>query len=112
DVYTPYTPPGLSGTRSSQRMNDNTTLALFSNVGIQSFNGGTFVVVVTLDNDAKGQLVNLSGFVKTTAGTTNRYTFTGPSSAATTAIRQLLFQPTLNRIGGGTNETTAFTITL
>src|SRR5207244_12222782 len=42
----------------------------------------------------------------------NSYIFSGTSEAATAAIRQMLFQPTNNRINGSTNETTYITITL
>src|SRR5581483_7425445 len=63
-VYTPVTPPGLSGTASGQHVNDNSTIALFSGVTMQSFNAGSFIVVIQLDSDVKGQLVNLGGFVK------------------------------------------------
>jgi VCBS repeat-containing protein len=112
DVYTPVALPGLTGTRSDQRVNDNSTIAPFSNVSIQSFNAGAFSVILQLDNDAKGELVNLGGFTKSTSSTPNSYVFTGTSEAATAAIRQMLFQPTNNRINGSTNETTFFTIIL
>ncbi len=112
DVYTPFTPPGLSGTRTGQRVNDDSTVAPFSTVSIQSFNGGAFSVIVHLDDDAKGQLINLSGFVKSTGTTPASYVFSGTSEGATAAIRQLLFQPTPNRINGSTNETTVFSIIL
>src|SRR5882724_2266163 len=108
DIYTPYTPPGLSGTRSNQRVNDNASLALFSTVSIQSFNGGSFSVIINLSSDTNGSLINLSGFVRSGSN----YVFTGSSEAATAAIRQLLFQPTNNRINGGTTDPTTFYITL
>jgi VCBS repeat-containing protein len=111
-VYTPYTPPGLTGTRANQRLNDNSTIALFNTVSLQSFNSGTFTVVLSLDNDIKGQLVNLVGFVKNTNTFPARYMFSGDSETATADIRQLLFRPTPNRINGGSTDTTTFSITL
>ncbi len=111
-VYTPVTPPGLSGTASGQHVNDNSTIALFSGVTMQSFNAGSFIVVIQLDSDVKGQLVNLGGFVKANTLPSASYSFTGTAQAATAAIRQLLFQPTPNRINGSTNETTFFTLTM
>ena len=111
DVYSPFTPPGLSGTQADQRVNDKSTIAPFSTVSIQSLNGGAFAVLVQLDNDAKGGLINLSGFVKAN-GPRARYTFTGPSEAATTAIRQMLFKPAEDRLSGFAVETVAFEISL
>lgn len=110
DVYSPYTPPGLAGTRSDQRVNDTDTIAPFAGAAIQSFNAGAFSVQVRLDDDAKGELINLAGFVKT--GTPALYTFTGPSEQATLAIRQLLFRPVQNRLNGSVTETATFDITL
>src|SRR6185503_3350899 len=111
DVYSPFTPPGLSGTQADQRVNDKSTIAPFSTVSIQSLNGGAFAVLVQLDNDAKGGLINLSGFVKT-SGPRARYTFSGPSEAATTAIRQMLFKPAEDRLNGSAVETVVFEISL
>lgn len=111
DVYSPFTPPGLSGTQADQRVNDKSTLAPFSMVSIQSLNGGAFAVRVQIDDDAKGELINLSGFVKT-PGPRALYTFTGPSEAATLAIRQMLFRPAANRLNGSATETAVFEITL
>ncbi len=111
DVFSPFTPPGLSGTQADQRVNDKNTLAPFSTVSIQSLNGGSFAVLVQLDDDSKGELINLSGFVKT-AGTRARYTFTGASEAATLAIRQMLFRPAANRLNGSATETVVFEISL
>jgi VCBS repeat-containing protein len=115
DLYSLVSPPGLSGTASGQRVNDNTTVALFSGVTIKSFNGNSMTVRVGLSgvaDETQGQIVNLSGFVKNTSVTPPTYDFTGTSEAATTAIRALLFQPTPNRINGSTTDTAVFGITL
>lgn len=115
DLYSLVSPPGLSGTVSGQRVNDNTTIALFSGVTIQSFNGNSVIVRVGLSgvtDETQGQLVNLSGFVKNSSVAPPIYEFSGTSEAATIAIRALLFQPTPNRINGSSTDTAAFGITL
>src|SRR5205807_1262145 len=110
-------PPGLSGMQSGQTVNDNSTVAPFSKVSIQSFNGSSVTIQITLTggatNDARGQLINLGSFNRTTnAAAPSLYQFSGTSEAATAAIRALLFQPTPNRINGSTNETARFGLTL
>ncbi len=115
DLYSLISPPGLTGTVSGQRVNDNTTVALFSGVTIQSHNGSSVIVRVGLSgvsDETQGQLVNLSGFVKNTSVSPAIYEFSGTSEAATVAIRALLFQPTPNRINGSTTDTASFGITL
>ncbi len=111
-VYTPVRPPGLSGTQSGLHVNDNSTIAPFSTVTLQSLNAGALGVVLQLDNDVKGQLINLGPFVRSNTSPEVSYVFSGTADAATAAIRQILFQPTPNRIPGNTNETTFFTILL
>ena len=104
DLYSQLTPPGLSGMESGQVVNDNTTLAAFSRVSIQSGNGTAITVRVQLSgvtNDNQGQLINLGDFTRLTSLTAaSIYEFTGTSEAATTGIRALFFQPTPNRIAG------------
>ena len=112
DIYSIVSPAGLTGTQAGQRVNDNTTLQLFSAVSIQSFNGTAVTVKISLTNDIQGQLINLSGFVKLTNTSPAVYQFSGASEAATAAIRSLLFRPTENRIDGSATETTLFGITL
>ncbi len=112
DVYSIVSPAGLTGTQAGQRVNDNTTIQLFSAVSIQSFNGTSVTVKISLTNDIQGQLINLSGFAKLTNTSPAVYQFSGASEAATAAIRSLLFRPTENRINGSVTETTLFGITL
>ncbi|MEI6196514.1 MAG: choice-of-anchor Q domain-containing protein, partial [Verrucomicrobiota bacterium] len=116
DVFSVVSPPGLTGTQSGQIVNDNTTIALFSKVGIQSFNGNFVTVQLALygvTNDDQGQLFNLSSFTRATLpGATSLYSYTGTSEGATAAIRSILFQPTPNRIGGSTSETVTLGIRL
>lgn len=112
DVYSVVSPAGLTGTQAGQRVNDNTTIQPFSTVSIQSFNGTAVTVKISLTNDIQGELINLSGFTKSTATSPAVYQFTGSSEAATAAIRSLLFRPAENRIDGSSTETTVFGITL
>ncbi|MCX6896826.1 MAG: lamin tail domain-containing protein, partial [Verrucomicrobia bacterium] len=117
DLYSLVSPPGLSGMQSGQTVNDNSTVAAFSKVSIQSFNGSAVTIRIALaggvTNDAQGQLINLGSFSKTTVGgAPSVYSFTGTSEAATAAIRALLFQPVANRIGGGSTDTARFGLTL
>jgi len=117
DVFSIISPPGLTGTQSGQIVNDNTTIAPFSKVAIQSFNGNSVAVIISLaggaTNDVQGQLLNLGGFTRTlNASTPSLYSFSGTSEGATAAIRTLLFQPTPNRIGGSLSDTATFSIQL
>ena len=115
DLYSLISPPGLSGTASGQRVNDNTTIALFNAVTIKSFNGNSMIVRVGLSgvsDETQGTIINLSGFVKNTSVSPPTYDFSGTSEAATAAIRALLFQPTPNRINGSSTDTAVFAITL
>ncbi|MGZ4961054.1 MAG: Ig-like domain-containing protein [Limisphaerales bacterium] len=115
DLYSLISPPGLSGTASGQRVNDNTSIALFSSVTIKSFNGNSMIVKVGLSgvtDETQGTIANLSGFVKNTSVSPPTYDFGGTSEAATTAIRALVFQPTPNRINGSSTDTVVFGITL
>jgi|GEM_PF-626118 len=118
DLYTIYSPPGLSGTQSGQITYDNATIALFSKVSIQSFNGNAMSVWISLaggaTNDIQGQLINLGSFTKSSVSNApSLYQYTGTSEGATAAIRALLFQPTPNRIiGSSLGEIATFAITL
>ncbi len=112
DVFTLTTAPTLSGTRANQPVNDNTTIAPFSSVTVISGNGTPVIATIRLDEDGKGQLISLGGFTKVTSTSPVTYTATGSSDQITSAMRQLAFQPTGNRLGGATNETVVFTIGL
>ncbi|MGO4705756.1 hypothetical protein AB4072_08265 [Microvirga sp. 2MCAF38] len=82
----------------------------FSAVGITETNANDDVTLtITLDDDAKGVLSNLSGF---TYDTNNHwYTFTGNAVAAQAAIQALRYNPR-DRAGTTVSETTTFTITV
>ncbi|MBS0196832.1 MAG: DUF4347 domain-containing protein [Planctomycetes bacterium] len=105
--------PSITGTSAGQAVNDNATLSPFSGVTIADVDPGqTLSVSVSLDSAAKGAFTSgsltTSGFVSAGGGV---YTFSGTASAATTAIRALVFAPTENRVAATTTETTTFTIT-
>ena len=117
NLYSVVLPPGLSGLQAGQTVNDNTTVAPFSKVKIQTFNGSAVSVRVQLTggatNDVRGLLVNLGSFTRTILpNAPSLYQFSGTSEAATAAIAALLFQPTPNRINGSTTEIVTFGLTL
>jgi hypothetical protein len=108
-------PPTITGTVAGQAVNDNATLSPFSGVTIAYADAPSqsLVTTVTLDTAAKGAFtagsLTASGFSSAGAGS---YTFNGTAAAATTAIRQLVFAPTANRVPRGSSETTTFSISV
>jgi hypothetical protein len=103
----------LAETSNLTSITDKQTATPFSGVTISDVDvpAQTLTVSVTLDSAAKGSFtaasLSASGFVDATGGV---YTFSGTAAAATTAIRQLVFQPAENRITLGTTEDATFTI--
>ncbi len=109
--------PAFSGVQSGQIVNDKSTLAPFSQIGIQSYSGNAVTVQITLGggatNDAQGTLVNLGPFVKTTsAGAPSVYSYSAVSATVAAAMRIINFTPAPNRIPGGTNDITTFKLKL
>lgn len=108
-------PPVISGTVASQAVNDDATLALFNGVTVSSDDAPnqTLTCTVTLDASAKGEMtaasLTASGFADAGAGA---YSLSAKASDITTAIRQLVFAPTANRVARGSTETTTFTISV
>ncbi|MBE9070418.1 hypothetical protein IQ260_27625, partial [Leptolyngbya cf. ectocarpi LEGE 11479] len=103
--------PTISGTASGQAVNDNATLLPFSSVTLADANGDNVSVSVALDDANKGVFtaasLSAAGFMD--AGGT--YTLASTTTAiAQTAIRQLVFAPTDNRVAPTLTETSAFTI--
>jgi len=103
----------ITGTVAGQTVDDNATISPFTGVTI-TYNGTpaqSLTTTVTLDTAAKGAFtsasLSASGFSAAGPGT---YTFTGTDADATTAIHQLVFAPTANRVPRGSTETTTFTI--
>ncbi len=106
--------PTISGASSGQPVNDNATIAPFSGLTIADVDPGqSQTVTVTLDAAAKGAFssasLTASGFTNPSSGV---YSFTGSAAAATIAIRQLIFQPTANRVNPTLTETTTFTVSV
>jgi hypothetical protein len=104
--------PTISDATASQPVNDNATLLPFSGLTIADADPSqSQSVTVTLDTAAKGTFTSgsltTSGFTDAGGGS---YTFSGTAAAATTAIRQLVFQPTANRVAVGSTETVTFTV--
>jgi hypothetical protein len=107
--------PTITGAAAGQAVLDTGTVTPFANVTIGDADSPaqTQTVSVTLDAAAKGVFtpasLTTSGFADAGGGV---YTFTGDAAAATTAIRQLAFDPTNNRVAPGMTETTTFTISV
>jgi hypothetical protein len=116
DLSSIVLPPGLLGTQSGQTVYDNSTLAPFSKVTIQSHNGNPVAVKIQLaggaTNDIQGQFINLGSFTRDNSVSPSVYQFSGTSEAATAAIEALLFQPTANRINGSSTDTATFGLQL
>ena len=114
DLSSLILPPGLSGTESGQTVYDNSTVAPFAQVAIQSHNGNPVTILIRLQatNDIQGQFNNLGSFSKNSSVSPAIYSFSGTSESATAAIDALLFQPTANRINGSSTDTATFGLTL
>ncbi|MBL8757486.1 MAG: hypothetical protein JNK35_03535, partial [Phycisphaerae bacterium] len=110
----------ITGAVAGQAVNDGAPLAPASVTTVSPFATVTvadadtnqeFTVTVTLDDAGKGVFTSSSvlaaGFVNSGGGV---YTFTGTASAATTALRTLVYNPTNDRVAVGQTETTTFTI--
>ncbi|MCX5689580.1 MAG: hypothetical protein NTV94_07315, partial [Planctomycetota bacterium] len=103
--------PSIGGTVAGQTVNDNANVSPFTGVTFGDDDNDTLNITVTIDTAAKGVFtpgsLTASGFVSAGGGA---YTFTGTASAATTAIRALIFAPTVNRVAVGSTETSTFTV--
>jgi len=110
---TPYQAVSIRGTQAGRQVSDKQTIAPFPNVTVESLNGQPIVALVSLDstNGTKGQLSNLGGFTHL-GSQPDVYAYTNFSEQVTTVMRQLLFQPTENRILGSNTEVTTFTVML
>ncbi len=106
------TAPAIGGVSSGQAVNDNATISPFSSTTITDADGNNVTVTVTLDTQAKGIFTSASltasGFTDNGNGSYSLASTT--TSAAQTAIRALVFDPTNNRVSPGNTETTTFTI--
>ncbi|MDP2678795.1 MAG: DUF4347 domain-containing protein, partial [Rhodoferax sp.] len=108
--------PSLSGTSVSQPVNDTATVSPFANVQIADPDtGASLSASITLDAATKGTFtaasLTASGFSTADNGTTYTHPVATPA-ALQTAIRQLVFQPSANRVAPGGTETTTFTLSV
>jgi len=102
--------PAVAGASAGQAVNDNATVSPFSALTISDSDGDNVTTTVTLDTNAKGVFTS-------TSLSTSGFTGSGPYSLASTttanaqtAIRQLVFDPSDNRVAVGASETTTFTV--
>lgn len=107
--------PAISGTVSGQAVNDNATLAPFTGVTIANTDvpDQSLTCTVSLDHSGNGVFtpasLTASGFSSIGAGA---YSLDGTAGDITTAIRLLVFAPTLNHVPRGSTETTTFAISV
>ncbi|MBD2254549.1 DUF4347 domain-containing protein [Nostoc parmelioides] len=105
--------PTISNTVSGQTVTDKTTINPFSGVSIADVDiiptPQTLSVTVSLDDPTLGNLTNLGSFIDIGGGS---YEFTGTATAATTAIRTLVFTPSENSFAANQIGTGTFTITV
>ena len=101
--------PTITGTVANQPVNDNATILPFSGVTIGDVDtpAQTLTVTITLSSTLKGSITTLNGFT----GGPSVFTFTGIASAATSAIRGVVFTPTPNRLPVGQSDIEQFTVT-
>ncbi len=100
--------PTISGIETDQMIDDKATIAPFSNVVISDMSPALTVTVRLSGGDANGVLTDAGVFTKTEPGT---YQLTAVNAtAATQAIRALVFDPTENQVAPGQLVTTSFTI--
>ncbi len=106
--------PRLGAPDQTLTITDKQTATPFAQVTIAD--GETaeqLTVTLSLDDAARGGFtaasLTASGF---TVQGNGAYRFTGTAAAAQAAIRQLVFQPTENRVPVGQGETTRFTLTV
>ena len=99
------TAPVIGGTSAGQTVNDNSTIAPFSNITTTDADGDNLSATITLDDNVKGVLsgTGLSG--------SGPYTIASTTPAdLQTKLRALSYNPTDNRTT--TTETTTFTVVI
>ena len=99
--------PTINGTQAAQTVDDMSTIEPFSSVTISDLDSVAITVTVSMDDPAKGDLINLGNFVEIPDGS---YIFNGTPEDATADINTLTFDPTQDRMPVGDTETTTFTI--
>jgi len=110
DTSLPNNAPTIGGASAGQATTDTTTVSPFSALTIADADGDNVTTTVTLDTNAKGVFTPASLTASGFTGT-GPYTLASTTAAnAQTAIRQLVFDPTNNRVAVGSTETTTFTV--
>ncbi|MDD2699474.1 MAG: Ig-like domain-containing protein, partial [Arcobacteraceae bacterium] len=106
--------PTIGGITTTTTIDDNATTTPFSSVTIADNESDNVSVTVALDTQAKGifTLASLtaSGFTDNSNGSYSLATTT--PALAQAAIRQLVFNPSDNRVAPASTEVTTFTITV
>ncbi|NOQ31011.1 MAG: hypothetical protein GQ570_07825 [Helicobacteraceae bacterium] len=91
--------PTIADVTTGQSVDDNMTIAPFSNITLDDIDSNSVNITITLDNDAKGTL------------STNTVS-TGSLSTVQAALRAIIFTPTTNfNITVGSSTSVTFTIT-
>lgn len=106
--------PVIGGVDTAETINDTATDTPFTDVTITDGEDDNVSVTVALDEKAKGTFTTASltdsGFTDNSDGS---YSLASTTTAlAQAAIRQLIFEPSENRVVPTTSETTTFTITV
>jgi VCBS repeat-containing protein len=104
--------PVLGGAVANQPVSDTSSLSPFTTFTITDADtpAQAQIVTVTLDTPTNGAFSNLgTGSYNATTGV---YSFNGTAAAAQTALHNLVFTPTANRVAVGTTETTTFTVSV
>ena len=107
--------PAILGMNGGLQIRDDQTIPPFAIAILRDLDipAQTLSASVTRDNPAKGAFtaasLTASGFADAGGG---KYTFSGTTTVATTAIRQLIFAPVAHRLQPGQSETTTMTVTL
>jgi VCBS repeat-containing protein len=113
-------PPVMSGTVANQPVNDDATIAPFSQLTINDPDNQSMTATVRISNGVvRGDFTAASaaGWMKTTIGNNFQYTRTFLATAdigstVQAAMRALVFQPRSNALKPNTTETTGFTVTI
>jgi hypothetical protein len=108
--------PVMSGVTTQTNIHDTATATPFSTLTVTAPDTGAMeTVIITLDDKTKGLFtaasLTASGFSTSDGGLTYTHTAGTPIDIQT-AIRSLVYQPTINHLGIGDSETTIFTVSV
>src|SRR3546814_6165341 len=94
-------PPVLTSTNETLSLEVGATAIPFATTELSDPENDTLVVTVTLDDPAKGAFSELGDFSDQGSGS---YAFTGDPTAATAALRSMVFTPAEDRLDEGESE--------